>query len=323
MARSYARIWLDINADDEFEELPFDAQGFYCRVILTLDDLSACGVADWRPRKLTTKAPDLPYARILEAANALEVGRYCLFDLDTEEVLARSFIRRDELLRNPKHAAAVVKAYNGIASKTLRAAVVTELRRVREEHPEYSSWTAKDKTTNIGEALSRIMAKQSLDEVPYTNQIAPLIGNGESVHIGNADSMVIGNTGSVSEANPDGYADSMPIPSTYTNTMNLHPSGGYVTGERHQETEPDPNAPPPSRFCEKHPSGTRDACRDCEAARKAFEAWERDRDIAAAARRAEIRTAIDKCRDCDQHGRRDDLADCPKHPNFRQEHAHA
>ncbi|MDN4521384.1 hypothetical protein QYF68_26700 [Mycolicibacterium austroafricanum] len=319
MARSYARIWLDINADDEFEALPFDAQAFYCRVILTLDDLSACGVADWRPRKLTTKAPDLSYPRILGAASALETGRYCLFDLDTEEVLARSFIRRDELLRNPKHAAAVVKAYNGIASKVLRAAVVTEIRRVRDEHPEYSSWTAKDKTTNIGEALSKLMAKPGLDEVIYTNQI----GIPESLNIGNG----IGNTPAVTEgitdANGNGYGDSMRIPSTYTHTTHQHPSGGYVTGERHQGATPDLNAPPPSRFCEDHPSGTRAACRDCESARKAFEAWERDRDIAAAARRAEIRDAIDHCGDCDQYGRLIDQSDCPKHPNFRQEVSHA
>lgn len=38
---------------------------------------------------------------------------------------------------------------------------------------------------------------------------------------------------------------------------------------------------------------------------------------------AVIRSAIDRCPDCDQYGRTDDLTDCPKHPNFRTAQASA
>ena len=303
MAREHARIWLDINSDDDFEALPFDAQGLYCRVILTLDDLSYCGVATWRPRKLTTKAPDLTYPRILAAASALEQGRQCFFDLDTEEVLVRSYIRRDQLLRNPKYAAAVLRTYNGIASKSLRAAVVTEVRRVRDEHPEYSSWSAKDKTTDIGAELSKLMAKPGLDEMPYTNQIAVPITNGETVPITNPDSVMIGNTQTVRNTNPVGNADSVPIPLTLTLTPTPSPLEGYVTGERHQDTAADPNTPRPPERCPKHitePS-TR-ACPPCGDARRAADRWDADRLVAAKARQRAFVAEIDACASCDESG---------------------
>lgn len=318
MAREHARIWLDINSDDHFEALPFDAQGFYTRVILTLDDLSYCGVATWRPRKLTTKAPDLTYGRIMAAASALEIGRYCLFDLDTEEVLARSFIRRDQLLRNPKYAAAVVRTYSGIASKALRAAVVTEVRRVRDEHPEYSSWTARDKTTDIGAELSKLMAKQGLDELPYTNRIVVPITNGQTVGIGNPKSVNIGNAESVQITNPVGNAESVPIPLTLTLTPTPSPLEGYVTGERHQAAEPDPNAPRPPDRCPKHTHApTPPPCGACADARRTAETWDRAQQAAAEARRRAFLAELDACETCDEHGWQLDDSGQPVEPATR------
>ncbi len=310
MAREHARLWLDINADDDFEQLPFDAQGLYTRVILTLDDLSYCGVATWRPRKLTTKAPDLSYDRIMAAAGALESGRFCYFDPDTEEVLARSYIRRDQLLRNPKYAAAVVRTYAGIASKVLRAAVVTEVRRVHAEHPEYSSWTAKDKTTDIGAELAKLMARPSLEEVGYTNRIAvPItipqtvsITNPETVSIGNPDPVsitnTVTNTDPVTIGNPVGNADSVPIPLTLTLTPTPSPLGGYVTGVPHQSADPDNPRPQ----CHRHTENYSGPCRACQARR----AWD-DRHAADEAateqrRRADFAAEVRDCPDCDPNG---------------------
>ncbi|MGV0793043.1 hypothetical protein [Mycolicibacterium sp. XJ1819] len=320
LAREHARIWLDINSDDDFEALPFDAQGLYTRVILTLADLSYCGVATWRPRKLTTKAPDLTYFRIMAAASALEHGRYCLFDLDTEEVLARSYIRRDELLRNPKMAAAVIKAYNGIASKALRAAVVDEIRRVHTEHPEYSSWSHKD----TGPALSKIMAKDGLDTVPYTNQITlPItnhITNGETVPITDSHPVPISDPESVrnteTDPGPDYQSDSVPIPSTYTSTSTPAPKGSYVSGVPHQSTKHDPNSPPPPH-CPQHPGGTTRPCPACGAARQHRQTWDHTQAEAKAEARAEFLNEVADCPDCDELGWIDagtnGVQRCPNH----------
>lgn len=274
MAREHARIWLDINADDDFEKLSFDAQGLYTRVILTLSDLSYAGVATWRPRRLTAKAPDLTYERIQAAAWELEGGRYCLFDIDTEEVLARSFIRRDELLRNPKFAAAVVKAFAGIASKPLRAAVVDEIRRIHVEHPEYTSWSHPEQ----GPALSKIMARDGLEAVGYTPQITIPASVPITNRIGNPNPVQNGNGNPIGNTKAVGNGDSVPIPSTYTSTSTPAPApeGGYVTGERHQSSTPDLNGPRPPDRCERHLGVERPpACRPCGDARADAEAWDR------------------------------------------------
>jgi hypothetical protein len=39
------------------------------------------------------------------------------------------------------------------------------------------------------------------------------------------------------------------------------------------------------------------------------------------AERAQLLQVIERCRDCDQFGRLDDLSDCPRHSNFRQARA--
>lgn len=319
MAREHARIWLDINSDDDFESLPFDAQGLYTRVILTLPDLSYCGVADWKPRRLTTKAPDLTYPRILAAAAALEAGRYCLFDLDTEEVLARSFIRRDELLRNPTMAAAVVKAYSGIASKVLRAAVVTEIRRVRKEHPDYSSWTAKVKSYDVGDALSKIIAKPSLSEVSYTDQIVVPISNTDPVPIGNTDPVGEGNGPAVDNAISIGNTESVGNPCTYTSTLTPAPLGGYVSTEGHQSATPGPYPHRcPDHSHDPHPP----KCGRCRDVRKSAEALDCALQVAAVKQRQQFWQEVRDCDRCDHNGfeldestrqTADDAERCPQH----------
>lgn len=193
MAREYARIRLSIAEDDEFENLTPGAQWLYLRVLLPDPSLNYAGVCDWRPNRLLRKARgiDLPY--ILAAAAELEEHRYVLFDGPTEQALIRTYIRGDELLRNPKMALAVVSGYQETASDPLRAFIVSELQRDKEDHPEYSSWTheiSKD-------AIARLLTKPNADAVQYTNQIVVPISNG------------ITNT----DPGPDYQSDSVGIPS--------------------------------------------------------------------------------------------------------------
>lgn len=173
MAREYARIRLSIADDEEFEELLPEAQWLYLRVLLPDPSLNYAGIADWRPNRLINKARGIDANYILTAAADLEERRYALFDVDTEEVLIRTYIRVDELLRNPKMAVAVVSGYQSTASKVLRAFIVSEIQKAKEEQPDYSSWTheiSKDE-------LARLLTKSNADSVQYTNQIQVPITN--------------------------------------------------------------------------------------------------------------------------------------------------
>lgn len=297
MAREHARIWLDINDDEDFCDLTPEAQWMFTRVILTLDSLNYCGVADWRPPRLVNKAKGITVPRILVPAAELEQRRYLLFDLDTEEVLARSYIRRDELLRNPKMAATVIKAYPGIASPVLRAAVITEVQRIHREHPEYSSWTHKD--TAAG--LDRLLKKDALAVGGYTMQITipNPVQNGIPNPVPISDPDSVPNTDR--HPGPDNQSNSVRNPSTSTLHHSPAPLVGNVSGERNQGTEPDSNAPP-TRTCPSHPNGTAKACRDCETDRKALKAWTDEqtaRNLAAIEARARLQR---KCTDCDEAG---------------------
>lgn len=319
MAREHARIWLDINDDDDFQTLSFDAQGFYTRIILTDPTLNYCGVFDWRPRRLTSRAPDLTLDRIQACAAELEARNYLLFDIDTEEGLARSYIRRDELIRNPKMAATVIKAFPAVASKTLRAAIVTELQRIHEEHRDYSSWSHKD----TGAALSKLLAKTPLEKVGYTPQISITspVENTYWIPVRNGYPYQAGNTiaDPVENPEPDLGAEHQSFSVRNPSTSTIHPSpaplSGYVTGERHQGAETDSDDLPPP-YCSKHPTGTAERCRDCGAARQHRETLAEQRATAEAEARARFLDEIADCPDCDELGWvnvGNAVQRCPKH----------
>ncbi|WP_378736006.1 hypothetical protein [Nocardia brasiliensis] len=301
MAREFAKLYLSINGDVDFESLTADAQMFYTRVLLAEPTLSYCGIADWRPNRLVRRASDLTLPRILTAAAELEKRRYILIDIATEEVLVRSLIRRDHLLRNPKMAAAVTTAYYGAASPTLRAAIVTEVQRVHAEHPEYSSWSHKDSAERLGQLLRM----PNLETVGYTNTLAVPDTNAEPVlntnpitntgpaSIANTEPVTDTDTGTSGEHQPEYQSDSAPIPSTHTHTPHLAPSGGGdVTTEAHVGSPPS-NVPPPRRCPQHREEPSPPPCRACGEARKARDAWER-------AHTTEIRSAVRAERDAAQ-----------------------
>ncbi|KZM70775.1 hypothetical protein [Nocardia terpenica] len=280
MAREFARIRLSIWEDEPYLDLTPAAQHLY--YVLTTDPgLSYCGCVDWRPARLRPRARGWTRPQIHAAAAELEAARFVLFDPDTEEALVRSLIRSDELLRNPKLALAVVKAYGALASRTLRAAVVTELKRDRHEHPEYSSWSHSMSAVQ----LSRLLSLPDLDTVGYTHRITDPVPVGETPRIApitngitnpNADQNGYRITNLIGDAEPVANTDAdrsvSPIPTTdritsaigdadrsvsYQQTADSRQqtSGGSVTGVRHVPEPLPPPDDPPSTFHPGHETG--------------------------------------------------------------------
>jgi hypothetical protein len=319
MAREYARIRLSRWDDDDWLDLSAPAQHLY-DVLTTDPELSYCGRVDWRPARLLPRARGWTLDAIHTAAAELEVARFVLFDPDTEEALVRSLIRSDEMLRNPTLGVAVGKAYGSLASRTLRAAVVTELIRIREEHPEYSAWSH----SMCASQLSRLLSMPNLEAVEYTNRITdpgPRIGaladaaialvntNPISNHIGtqisNTDPVPIANENTNPDrsetpistrvrntsmiSNPD-RSETYPHTSTSTSTH-----GGYATAVPHvddsERNDPPPENRPddiePSPHCPRHPGGTTERCRACQLARQAADAADAAQRRAHAAARSE------------------------------------
>jgi hypothetical protein len=189
MAREYAPIKLAIWADDDFRALSMPAQHLYF-LLLTSPSLSHCGVADWRPNRIAALIGGATTDGILEAADELVARLFILVDEDTEEVLVRSFVRHDGLMKQPKMATAMATAHAAVASTTLRGVIVHELNRLKEDFPAIHGWGS--------EKATEILSKATVNPFTYP------LGNGSIKGIGKG------------KPNPSvkGWPTPVPVPTT-------------------------------------------------------------------------------------------------------------
>lgn len=165
MARDHARIRLDIWEDDDWRDLTHDGQWLYMH-LLSSPALSFAGVGDWRPARISGAARDLSAARVEEFAVELEVEQFILVDRDTEEVLIRSWVKHDGLMKSPNMAVAFAKAHAAVASRVLRAVIVDQLHLLQEAQPDLKGWGH--------EAARRVLGKRSM---PFVEGFAALPHN--------------------------------------------------------------------------------------------------------------------------------------------------
>lgn len=142
MAREFAQIRLDIWNDTDFRDLGGNAQHLYF-MLLTAPSLTYCGVADWRPGRLAALVGDWTADTVRAAAVELRRELFIVTDEETEEVLIRSFVKHDGIMRNSKMATAMATAAAGVASRTLRGVLVYTLQRMHAKSPELSGFNSK------------------------------------------------------------------------------------------------------------------------------------------------------------------------------------
>lgn len=131
MANDFARIRRDIWGDEDWRRLSMRGQWLYMH-LLTSPALTFAGVTDWRPPRIAAHASDGDAVDVQEAAMELMQERFVLPDPTTEEVVIRSWVKHDGLLRSPNMTKAFVKAHRATASGVLRSVVVDQLERLRE-----------------------------------------------------------------------------------------------------------------------------------------------------------------------------------------------
>lgn len=166
MTRDHARIRLDIWTDDEFRDLTSPAQWLYF-YLLSAPSLSFAGVADWRPSRIAANARDLRSPDVEQFAAELEDGQFILVDHATEEVLVRSFVKHDGLMRSPNMAVALCKALKAISSPVLRAVAVGQLQRLRDSSPDLKGWARADVTAQLSKrAMSYPQGLETLRLTP-------------------------------------------------------------------------------------------------------------------------------------------------------------
>lgn len=131
MARSEARILVEIWDDDDFLALSPNAQRLFM-FLLSQRDLAHTGVLALRERRWARQASGLTVQSITDALTELAAARFVVVDEDAEELLIRSFIRRDKVYRQPNVLRAARDHLPLISSAIILDAVRVELRRIAE-----------------------------------------------------------------------------------------------------------------------------------------------------------------------------------------------
>jgi hypothetical protein len=153
MARDRANINTNIWTDQDWRELPKGAKYLY-QLLLTHGSLNYAGVADWRPNRIAALSPDDTVEAVREAATALQEAHFVYADDDTEEILIRSFLRHDGLLKQPKLSISMVTACGAISSTPIRQIISFELARLFEEHPDWAAFR-QDKVMSLVRAKGK------------------------------------------------------------------------------------------------------------------------------------------------------------------------
>lgn len=164
MARDRANINTNIHTDQDWRDLTIAEQHLYW-LLSTHPDLNYVGVVDWRTARLSAMAADATREGIQATAEALQEKRFVFIDEDTEEILVRSFMRHDGLLKQPKLSISMVNAYGSVASKYIREVVTFELQRLFAEFPEWAAFRQ--------EKVMALVKGKGTDMAAFTHGVTP------------------------------------------------------------------------------------------------------------------------------------------------------
>lgn len=238
MARDRASIRVDMWADGDFRRLSVFAQWLYM-ALLSHPTLSYAGVADWRPGRIAAFSQTAEVVDVEEAADELMRGRFILADTDTEEVLVRSFVKHDGLLKQPKLTVSMCNAFAAVASSSIREVIAFELQKLHDRDPSLNAWKVSQMQTVLWSEASPI--EQHLPK-----------GLGEGLPLALPQGL----------PKPEGLGLGLPTSTATTTATPLLEEGGA------------PSAPSP--HCARHPDGTDRPCRSCKVAWIEYEKWAAD-----------------------------------------------
>lgn len=142
LAREHANLRLDMWGDEDWRALSMPAQWLY-ELLLTHPKTNRAGVCDWRPKRLAPLARGVSAADVRAMSVELEAGFFIVTDDDTEEVLVRSYVKHDGVMKQPNMAVTMANDWTGIASERLRRVVAFEVQKLRDEQPDLPGWKSE------------------------------------------------------------------------------------------------------------------------------------------------------------------------------------
>lgn len=171
MAKDFATVNMGIWGDPDFRGLPAIPQHLYL-ALWTSPGLSYCGVHDWRPGRLAAMSAGSTAETVRAAAACLAARHFLVIDEETEEVLVRSWMRFDGLMKQPRMAISCINAFADVSSNTLREVIVHELNKIKGLHGDYTCWN--------DERVAKVLAYPSADpkalptpDDPFGGELTP------------------------------------------------------------------------------------------------------------------------------------------------------
>lgn len=154
MARDRASIRIDMWGDGDWRDLPRGPQHLYM-LLLSHPKLTYAGVTEWHPGKLAAMTHGSDAAEIVAFGAVLESRGFIVVEPSTDEVLIRSFIKHDGLMKQPKLVVSMTTAYAAVASRRLQLVIADEVQKMRDREPEMRAWQVKQVQTVLDARASR------------------------------------------------------------------------------------------------------------------------------------------------------------------------
>ncbi len=129
MAREHGRLAYTLFRDSDFRALSRSAQALYMQ-LLAQKEINNAGVCPLMVSKWARGCDELDEAAVWVTLRELQAARFVFFDEESEELLVRSFIRNDGILKQPNLVKNALRCAEQVESETLRGVLAEELRRL-------------------------------------------------------------------------------------------------------------------------------------------------------------------------------------------------
>lgn len=334
MARNYGKLWFNLFSSDDFTRQPRLDKLLYVALI-GQQSVNAAGITPLYLRRWARAMRDGEHMatdeEIMLSLIRLEERRYAFTDDYTGELLVRTFIRNDQVDKQPNVLKGAMSDAAALQSPKLAAVLLSELERMTvpvitsAKGPEVAKRMQQQLDNHVTAALDHLKTLSEGLTEPFPKPFAEDFPEG----------FVFPQVGEpLAEGFPEGLSKP---PVVVTVAVAPSPSAdGYVGRARAREaktalTEHQATQRPPET-CTTHPDGTTASCRACGKARTAADVWDHELTRRLGALRsaeandaAELRAAqIASCELCDADGYRDGRL-CSHDPedDTRREHGMA
>jgi hypothetical protein len=211
MPREHGRLRVSINQDEDFTDLRPLEQWLYAR-LLARADINQAGVLPLNLRKWARMSNHIEPVEVRGIADGLATRRFLILDYDTDEALVRTFIRNDDVWKQPHVLMSACASAMAVESPAIRDHLAVEIAKVRDD----ALSPLKEKT--------RARLEPKIDEA--LRVLAPGGPRDPSV---NPKPNPSGNPKAKGSSNPSDEPKQEPFPEGFTEPMSEPP--GEVEGE--------------------------------------------------------------------------------------------